>query len=287
MTDAGDTLQFCIDHLSALIAKMKPDGTVFMVNATAVDLSSAPADELLGKKIWETPIWTYSGREPAELQQAVADAASGETRNFEFRYQTPNECHTIVDLTLKPVPDPEGGLLYILAEGRDITERRRAEAALKESEERFRAIFENAPLGIFQATLDGRFIVVNTTLARAFGYDSPQQIMDSIPDHFAESLLVHSDRWADVLRTVIASEGFCRFENEHVRKDGSTFIANVYIRAVREGERVALLEGFEEDITERVQAEERLAEEKRLSETIINAFPGLFYMINREGKMIW
>jgi PAS domain S-box-containing protein len=48
-----------------------------------------------------------------------------------------------------------------------------------------------------------------------------------------------------------------------------------------------LLEGFEEDITERVRAEQRLSDEKRLSETIINSIPGLFYMINQQGKMIW
>lgn len=154
----------------------------------------------------------------------------------------------------KPDDQPD----YILAEGIDISERRRFEAALRESEERFRSIFENAPLGIFQSTLEGRFVVVNTTMAKGFGYETPQELIAAIPGHFAEALLVQPERWPEALRTVIGTEGFCRFENEHKRKDGSTFIANLYIRAVREGERVALLEGFEEDITERVLAERRL-----------------------------
>lgn len=287
MNNQLDSIQACIDHLTAAIIKMAPDGTVFMVNNAAADLTEVSTDELLGRKLWETPLWAKSDRDQAELKQGVEDAVAGRSSHFEFSYRPDDECYTVVDLSVKPVFDQNGELLYIVGEARDISDFRRVEAALRESEERFRNIFENAPIGIFQATLDGRFVVVNTTLARAFGYDSPDEIMTAIPSHFAESLLLHSERWEGVLRTVIGAEGFCRFENEHRRKDGSVFIANVYIRAVREGERVVILEGFEEDITERVHAEERLADEKKLSETIINAFPGLFYMINQQGKMIW
>lgn len=280
-------VQHCIDHLTACIVKLRPDGVIFMINAAALDMVGVPKQELLGRPLWETRLWVNTGREPNELQQAVSAAAEGRSSHFEFPYQAPEECYVIVELLINPVLDEEGKLLYIVAEGRDISEQRRAEAALRESEERFRSIFESAPLGIFQATIDGRFILVNNTFARAFGYRTPDEMMKAIPDHFAEKILVNSKRWEDALQMVIATEGFCRFENEHRRKDGSVFIANVYIRAVREGHRVALLEGYEEDITSRVQAERRLAEEKRLSETIINAFPGLFYMINRRGQMIW
>lgn len=287
MDNQKGELQNYIDHLTAFIAKLAPDGTTLMVNAAAVNLVGAPAHELLGRKIWETPLWVNSGREQAELQKGVEDAVSGESTHFEFTYRTPDECYAIVDLTLQPVLDENGQVPYIVAEGRDISEYRRVEAALRESEERFKNIFENAPIGIFQATIDGRFILVNTTLAQSFGYESPDDLMTETPAPFAKSLLVHAERWPEILKTVIGAKEFCRFENEHRRKDGSVFVANVYIRAVREGERVALLEGFEEDITERVRAEQRLSDEKRLSETIINSIPGLFYMVSRQGKLIW
>jgi PAS domain S-box-containing protein len=82
MDNQRDELQDYIDHLTTLIAKLAPDGTILMVNTAAVDLVGTPAQELLGRKIWETPLWVNSGREQAELQKGVEDAASGKRTHF-------------------------------------------------------------------------------------------------------------------------------------------------------------------------------------------------------------
>ena len=70
----------------------------------------------------------------------------------------------------------------VLGVSTDITERKRAEKALRDSEEKYRNIFENAVEGIFQYSPEGRFISVNPSLARMFGYESPQTLMDTITD---------------------------------------------------------------------------------------------------------
>lgn len=287
MDNHKDELQDYINHLTEFVAKLAPDGTVLMVNSALAELIDTPPDEIPGRKFWEIPLWVDANQKQLEMQTAVETAKSGQGTHFDFSYHTPEECYVIIALTVQPVLNSKGQISYIVVEGRDISERRLAEAVLRKSEERFRSIFENAPIGIFQATIDGRFILVNNTFARAFDYQSPEEIISAIPKNFPESLLVHADRWPEIVRTVIASDGFCRFENEHRRRDGSTFIANVYVRAVREGERVLLFEGFEEDISARVLAQQKLSDEKKLNETIINSFPGLFYMINEQGKLIW
>ena len=64
----------------------------------------------------------------------------------------------------------------------DITERKRAEEALRSAEEKYRRMFEDALEGIFQATLDGRLISVNPALARLFGYDSADEIIHDVGD---------------------------------------------------------------------------------------------------------
>ena len=64
----------------------------------------------------------------------------------------------------------------------DITARKRAEEKLKRSEEKYRNIFENAVEGIFQVTADGRYTSVNPALARIHGYDSPEEMIESVTD---------------------------------------------------------------------------------------------------------
>ncbi len=76
-----------------------------------------------------------------------------------------------------PLRDEMNQVIGVLGIYEDITERKRMEAALRESEERYRSIFENAVEGIFQTTLDGKYVAVNPALARMYGYDSPDDMI--------------------------------------------------------------------------------------------------------------
>ena len=64
----------------------------------------------------------------------------------------------------------------------DITEQKRAEKALHQSEERFRSVVENAHEGIFQTTPEGKFRMANQAMARILGYDTPRELMESVTD---------------------------------------------------------------------------------------------------------
>jgi two-component system, NarL family, sensor histidine kinase UhpB len=140
-----------------------------------------------------------------------------------------------------------------LREAESRRERRRAE-------QKYRRIFENAVEGIFQTTVDGRFVTANPALARMFGYDSPEGLLENV-SNIAEQLYADPERRAEFGR-LIRRDGFVRgFEAQAYRKDGSVMWASVSARAVRdtEGELVGY-EGTVEDITERKQAEQALRE---------------------------
>lgn len=138
------------------------------------------------------------------------------------------------------------------------TLRNRSEAALRRSEEKFRNIFESAPIGIFQSTTGGMFLQVNETLADMFGYDTPREMVDGVTD-IASQLFVDPKQRTELIRSVLASDEFGRSEVLYRRKDGSGFIATLSMRAVRDDNGdVAFLEGFVEDITERKHAEKEI-----------------------------
>ena len=140
----------------------------------------------------------------------------------------------------------------------DITQRKQAEESRKESEERYRSIFENAVEGIFQTTLDGKFVAVNPALARMCGYESPDEMIATITD-IGSQLYVDPGRREEFIRLMQTQDEVTGFEALVYRKNGS-FIwisENVRSRRNRAGMRVGY-EGTVEQLTERKLAEERL-----------------------------
>ncbi|WP_306535640.1 PAS domain S-box protein [Geobacter sp.] len=136
--------------------------------------------------------------------------------------------------------------------------RNQTETALRRSEEKFRDIFENAPVGIFQSTTAGRFLRVNITLAGMFGYGSPEEMIADVTD-IAPQLFITPGQRTEVIRLALESEKFARSEVEYRRKDGSFFIATLSMRVVRsDNGDIAFFEGFVEDITERTHAEREI-----------------------------
>lgn len=146
---------------------------------------------------------------------------------------------------------------------RDITERKRAEGALGQAEEKYRSIFVNAVEGIFQTTPDGRFITANPSLARMLGYDSPDEMLSSRTD-IARQQYVDPERRSEFKRLLEEHGVVWEFEHQAYRKDGSKIWLSENVRVVRdEGGAVLYYEGFTEDITEHKRADERLRQSER------------------------
>ncbi len=148
----------------------------------------------------------------------------------------------------------------ILAVVQDITDRKKAQQALKESEEKFRTIFNNAPLGIFRSTKEGKFIEVNPALAEMLGYDNPEQVVDNIYD-IAKQIYVKTNKRKGIVQNTLSTDEVTHFENVYKKRNGQHFTANLYLRAIKNKKGETLfLEGMVEDITERKQAEKALKE---------------------------
>jgi PAS domain S-box-containing protein len=137
-------------------------------------------------------------------------------------------------------------------------EHQQTEEALHASEKKFRSIFENAPVGIFQSTVTGRLLNVNLAGARMFGYDSPAGLLAAATD-IPQQLFLSPGQRERVVQDALQSDTFVHREVEYCRRDSTVFAANLYMRAVRDANgKVAMVEGFVEDITEQKRAEQGL-----------------------------
>ena len=152
----------------------------------------------------------------------------------------------------------------------DITEKKKMEAALKESEAKYRNIFENAMEGIFQTGLNGEILSANPSFAHLFGYRSPEDIKKTVKDIRYEIYTDESQR--NELRRLLDKQGFIRnYEVQCRRKDGQRIWISLNIRVVRDSDnRILFYEGTLVDITERKKAQEDLENKSRsLEETNI------------------
>ncbi|HEV3145274.1 MAG TPA: PAS domain S-box protein [Gemmataceae bacterium] len=165
--------------------------------------------------------------------------------------------------SLSLVHDNRGQPLQFVAQVQDTTARRRAEEALRESEAKYRAIFDNAVEGFFQTTPEGRFIILNPALARIYGYSSPQEVIDHIAN-IAQELYVDPHRREEFLRLMEAQGVVHGFEFQVRRKDGSHAWVSESTRAVCDGSgKLLYYEGTVEDITMRKSYVEQLEEYRR------------------------
>ncbi len=133
-----------------------------------------------------------------------------------------------------------------------------ANAQLRRAEEKYRSIFEDAVIGIFQATPDGQPVSLNRALAQINGYESPEEFMAEV-HNLAKEVLVNPHRFEEVTR-ILAQGGVVRgVELEIYRGDRTKKWVLANIRAVRDPDgSIVLLEGTIEDITERKTAQEQV-----------------------------
>ena len=165
------------------------------------------------------------------------------------------------------------------------SDRKRAEEALKASEERFRTLSDKTPLGMCLIDSDGRYEYVNPAFVKIFGYD-----LSDIPTGKEWFRTAYPD--PEYRREVMADwkEDLSSYPNleikpriYEVRCKGGDFRTIIFRPVTLPSDKQLIIY---EDITDRKRAEEVMQEEKTLSESIINSLPGIFYLFDAQGKFL-
>ncbi|GAB4438274.1 MAG: hypothetical protein OHK0035_27260 [Cyanobacteria bacterium J069] len=134
---------------------------------------------------------------------------------------------------------------------RDITQRKQVEESLRIAEEKYRSIYENALEGIFQSTTEGRYLNVNPAMARLYGYDSPEDMVNSV-HNISSQVYVNPERRQAFKEALEISDRIEAFTYQSYQKDGSIIWVEESTRAVRDSKHnILYYEGIVQDITER------------------------------------
>jgi len=140
----------------------------------------------------------------------------------------------------------------------DISRIKNTEQALRDAEERYRGIFENAVEGIFQTSADGRYLRANPALARIYGYESPGDLAENL-NNIGGQLYVDPSRRSEFIRRMRRHGVVKNFISEVRRRDGGIIWISENARTVNDAEgRLLYYEGTVEDITESRRYQQRL-----------------------------
>src|SRR6202049_4973412 len=231
-------------------------GAILWVNGAFTTMTGYSEEEVLGKN----PRLLKSGKQPESFYAVLWSTISsgtvwqGELVNRRKNGPPYTEKMTITPVT-RDVSNPANR--YFIAIKQDITERKQIEQALRQAEENYRAIFEDAVIGIFQSTPGGRYINVNPAMADMLGYESPQELLASITD-ISQQVYADPNCRAE-LKRLLSEQGMVKdFECAVYRKDGSKVWLSANVRAVSKDGVLVGYEGTNEDITARRVAEERV-----------------------------
>jgi PAS domain S-box-containing protein len=234
-----------------------PERRITRWMGNAAKLFGWRASEVLGKRLDEFGlIYPDDAEVVGTALDALNQGKSSVVRNRNYRK---NGSVIHCEWYNSALMGESGQLIWGLSLALDVTARYQMEEALRASEEKYRNIFEAAPVGIFQSTTDGRFLSVNSRLAAMFRFNSAEEMVCSV-ENIGTELFVHPEQRQDLIRQAEQAGGYIESEVEYRRKDGSTFVCNYYTRVLRVENGRAFLEGFVEDITERKRAEEVLRE---------------------------
>jgi PAS domain S-box-containing protein len=239
---------------------MDLQGRLREVNNLAVEWCGYTREQVLGRPFSETPWWRGSEEMKARIRFATDQAASGRIFREELRYWVADGSERIVDFAMHPIRDQSGAVAFLHPTGIDITERKRAEVALRDSEQRLRwlaSIVESSDDAIVSKNLDGIITSWNRGAERVFGYAAEEAIGQPI------TMVIPQDR-QDEERTILTrirrGERIDYFETVRQRKHGSLIVVSLTVSPVKNAEgKIVGASKIARDITEQKRNQEQIA----------------------------
>jgi len=212
-------------------------------------------------------------------------AGSGKPRRYEKLYRHKDGREIPVEVTLDLWRDDQGVPSGLYAFVTDISERKRAEAALRDSEDRFRSLFNDAPFGYHELDLDGTIRTVNRTEAEMLGHAPESMIGRSILEFIAPC---SREKAEAAIREWLQGEKDVRVvERNFLTSDGRERVMAVESRVIRDRDgTITGLRSTLQDITRRKQTEAALVASERRARALFEGIDDVVFVHDREGRIL-
>ncbi|PSN81288.1 hypothetical protein C8B47_02200, partial [filamentous cyanobacterium CCP4] len=290
-TQERQTLAAVVENSTDLIGTASLSGAAIYLNRAGRDLLGLGDAPLNGRSISSF----HTAETVAQLEQTALPTvmATGRWRG-EATFCHDQSGETIaVEQVIFLVQDPEThGPLCIATICRDIRDRKRsetvhrqAELAIQSSEERFRATFEQAAVGMVQADLEGRFVKVNQTFCELVGYSAAE--LDGKPYASITHPADLQEESANVERLLAGTATSFTMEKRYLHRDRTVVWVNLAVTLVRDGvDQPQYFIGVINNITQRKQAQRDLSESRNMLRLVLDTIPQRVFWKDRESRFL-
>jgi PAS domain S-box-containing protein len=277
----ADLLQALVENSSDALVLLDDQGRVRFLSRSAERVLGTTPDDQLGRSVFD--VVQTDDRAEAVAAFARCAAAPGATITSQFRVRQPDGSWRYLEaVAVNRLADPTVG--GIVVNYRDVTERKRVEAALQASEEQLRHLFESAPDLIYYCTPEGRFTYVNPTASRVMKY----AVRELIGRHFLT--LIRDDHKAEAAR-FYARQTAERIPNTYfefpaVTMDGETVWVGQHVQLVIQGGDIVGLQAIARDISKQRAAEERLRRSEARYRSLIQGAEYGIFRASADGRIL-
>jgi PAS domain S-box-containing protein len=257
------------------------NGVIIEANQRTVEMHGFTSkDELLGRNALEIVAPRDRERIAANMRKAIK---GGAIRGVEYTLPKADGTEFPGELSTSVLRDASGKPVAHIIIARDITERKRMEEALRESEERFRSIVENSQVGIMILDDAYRFLYVNDEVCRISGY-SREEVMGQDFRQFLdeESKQLVAERY---IRRQRGEKAPPRYEFNIVNKDGQKRRVEISSSVIRDSAGAVKTVAQILDITERREADEALRESQKFSSSLLESSPSPITVVNMDTSI--
>jgi len=258
LQDSEEKLSLVMDGVPSLLVYVDAELRYVYVNKAYADWYGRSKADIIGKRVGDLLDEEVFRRSLPHYEMAL----SGNPVTFENKTIDKNGRERIVSVSI--VPHFRGEMVQgFFSSIMDVTDRKEAEEALRESEERYRSLFENSIMGISQVLPDGRLIAANTSYAKMYGYANVEEMLVEV-SHVGQQLYANPAEREEVLRILIEKGVMKPKEIAVVRRDGTCFTVLVGAREIRDSNgNLLYYQAGHIDITERKRAEHELHENEK------------------------
>ncbi len=260
------------------------DGTFLEINETALKFSNLKQEDIINKKFWDAYWWPIPDVVKDGLKELIKAAAGGQVMRSEIVVLDHEKRPTNIDFSLKPIYDENNQIVSLLAEGRMITEMVVAREKLRESELKFRTLYELSPVSFILFDFEsGEIIDFNPSFEQTSGYDK-----EAIAKIRYWDLLANKDvQFKEQINGTLEKQGSCGpLAETYIKKDGTEFSVIIYKSLIINKKGKKLVWSIVQDVSESVKKERQIREERKLLRTVIDNLPINVYIKDTESRKI-
>jgi len=277
-------IESLFNDMQSMAVILNCDGTVTFTNNTPLKFRGITADDVLGKKLWNCPWFDYSSDLQGSIQNSCAQAAAGKQTTLDIQISNAQGEIVWIEYSIHPVVDEEGQVVQVLAEGRDISQRKQAEEALNASLQHIKLYREQTPLATIEWNMEFQIEDWNDAASKMFGYT-----LDEVKGHDA-NIIVPDSAKAEVNHvwdSAIHQSGGEININQNITKDGQLILCEWHNRSiVNQAGDVVGMASLVLDVTAEHQAQIALIKKEQEQREILNTLVEGIITVNDKGEVL-